>query len=268
MRIPITMCHGTNLKRQPPFDAARHRQYYAIAASLGFESITYEQLDAWKHGDGELPDYPIMFDFDHPTKAMRHEVLPALEDYGYRANLFVNTGPLEALYANPLPPDDERLWMTWEELGDLLGAGWHLGAHTHTHPNLSELSTQDPSGELVRAELVKCDEILQTELGIQPRDFAFTGTTWSSAAEREVTERYRFGRLWIVGAMYEADGQPIRYADLVGVAGNDEADGGPPAAARYITRSTPDYRLPSMELERLIFEFDAFRAYLEGALVE
>ena len=79
-------------------------------------------------------------------------------------------------------------------------------------------------------------------------------------------KRYRFGRLWIVGAMYEADGQPIRYADLVGVAGADEEDGGPPAAARYITKESNPYRLPSMELERLIYDHGAFRNYLEGAL--
>jgi hypothetical protein len=55
-------------------------------------------------------------------------------------------------------------------------------------------------------------------------------------------------------------------ADLVGVPGADEADGGPPTAARYITRHSHPYRLPSMELECLIYEYDAFRSYLQGAL--
>ena len=58
----------------------------------------------------------------------------------------------------------------------------------------------------------------------------------------------------------------IRYADLVGALGEDEADGGPPYEARYITEDSDPYRLPLMELEHLIFEFDAFRAYLQGAL--
>ena len=66
--------------------------------------------------------------------------------------------------------------------------------------------------------------------------------------------------------MYEADGAQVRYADLVGVAGQDEADGGPPHAARYITKDSPPYRLPSMEMGRLIYEHDAFRRYLTGAL--
>ena len=80
-------------------------------------------------------------------------------------------------------------------------------------------------------------------------------------------ERYRFGRLWIVGSQYQADGEDERYANLVGATGADEADGGPPMAARYITGDTPAYRLPSMELQcALSHDPAAFRRYLEGAL--
>ena len=58
----------------------------------------------------------------------------------------------------------------------------------------------------------------------------------------------------------------MRFADLVGAAGEDEIDGGPPHAARYITEDSDPLRLPSMELEHFIFEYDDFRRYLEGAL--
>jgi hypothetical protein len=47
--------------------------------------------------------------------------------------------------------------------------------------------------------------------------------------------------------MYNMDGKEMRYADVVGVPGADEADGGPPRAARYITRNSNPYRLPSMD---------------------
>jgi len=38
-------------------------------------------------------------------------------------------------------------------------------------------------------------------------------------------------------------------------------DGGPPHSVRYITKDTDTHRLPSME-------YDAFRSYLEGALLD
>ncbi len=259
LRIPITMCHGTSDAGDFPLSRDHFATLVGIAAELGFTSIDYDQLAAWRNDGVALPPQPILFDFDHPVRSMLecHEVLSA---QGFAGNLFVNTGPMEG-------DGYGTQTMTWDEIGGLHQAGWHIGAHTVTHPNLSELVARDPQGEQLQWELESCDATLQRELGLTPRDFAFTGTSWSSVAEQKVMQRYRFGRLWIVGSQYQADGEAIRYADLVGVSGDDEADGGPPCAARYITAETPAYRLPSMELQcALSHKPAAFRAYLKGAL--
>jgi peptidoglycan/xylan/chitin deacetylase (PgdA/CDA1 family) len=273
MRIPITMCHGINPRHRLPLTAEHLDSLIRIAHELGFESINYDDLAAWRAGPGQhlgsgrpLPPRPIMFDLDHPVKSMRYEVLDTLDRYGFKANLFIDTGRIEAMLAGPRPPEEERAVMTWEEVGDLVRAGWHIGAHTVTHPNLSQLSVDEPSGARIRQELEECDATLERRLGIRPRDFAFTGTSWSHQAEQAVMQRYRFGRLWIVGAEYQVDGRAMRYADLVGVPGADEADGGPPQAARYITRQSNPYRLPSMEIQALLYQPAAFRTYLQGAL--
>lgn len=269
MKIPITMCHGISAGKgaTPSLTEAHFDRLMGIASEMGFESIDYDTLAAWRAGTGSLPKHPIMIDFDHPVRSMRDEMFNVLERYGFRGNLFIHTGPLEAMYAAPLPPDDERTCMTWEEIGELMDAGWQIGAHTVNHPNLSHLSVEDPTGERLRQELDGCNATLQRHLGITPQDFAFTGTSWSTAAEREVMQRYRFGRLWIIGATgYQSDGKTVRYAEIVGTSESDEADGGPPAAIRYITTESHPYRLPSMDLQRLIYEPAAFRQYLENAL--
>ena len=124
-----------------------------------------------------------------------------------------------------------------------------------------------PDGSKLAWELETCDVTLNRELGIVPKDFAFIGTSWSSEAERQVSGRYRFGRLWFVGTHYQADGEEVRLADLLGVEGEDEPGGGPPMSARYVTKEPHPYRLPSIEIQRdLIYRPEAFRAYLEGAL--
>ncbi|MDP6356611.1 MAG: polysaccharide deacetylase family protein [Planctomycetota bacterium] len=266
MRIPITMCHGISTGGDHPLTREHFDSLVSIARELEFESITYDDLAEWMADEKEIPERTIMFDFDHPVKSMRYEMHEVLDAHGYRGNLFINTGPLNEMYSKPLPPDDEREQATWEELNELVEFGWHIGAHTVTHPNLSQLFKEDPSGVKLRAELEECDATLKEKLGIEAKDFAFTGTSWSSAAEKEVMNRYRFGRLWIVGSIYQVDGDQMRYADLVGIEGEDEEDGGPPHAARYIAKDSNKYRLPSMELQRLVHDPGAFRAYLEGAL--
>ena len=271
MRIPITMCHGIrptagNAPTSHPLPADHFDRLMKIAADMGFESINYEDLAAWREDSAALPQHPIMIDFDHPVRSMRYEVSNILDRYGFRGNLFIYTSPYDPTYDRPLSLAQTPEHMTWGEIGELMEAGWHIGAHTISHPDISELSLEDPSGEILRLELDRCNEVIQENLGFVPKDFAFTGTGWSSKAEQEVMARYRFGRLWIVGSQYRANGKPIRYADLVGSSEPDEADGGPPNSTRYITRETNPHRLPSMELQALINHPDAFRQYLEGAL--
>ncbi|MEX2247189.1 MAG: polysaccharide deacetylase family protein [Dehalococcoidia bacterium] len=267
MRIPITMSHGTNRGRYftpkprwrdfPPLSIRRFERYLQIAAELGFHSISYDGLASWRQG-GALPDRPIMFDFDHPNISIHREIFPAMRHAGFTANLFIDTARMEKV-------DDSR-YMTWDDVRELVASGWHIGAHLHNHYNLAYLAKKDPTGGLIREQMDTCDAIIERHLGIVPRDFAYTTTTWSAAAEREVAKRYRFGRLWTIGAHYETDAGTVRYADLAGILGDDEPDGGPPIAARYITKETHPYRLPSLDFEFLIYDYDAFRRYLEGSL--
>ena len=71
-----------------------------------------------------------------------------------------------------------------------------------------------------------------------------------------------------MGTEYQVDGETMRYADLVGVDGPDEADGRDRQWRRVtLQRIRPLIVLPSMEIQRpLIYAPDAFRHYLEGAL--
>ncbi len=267
VKIPVTMCHGINKH----LTLERFEQYLAIASEMGFSTINYDQLHAWLTDSGSLPERPIMFDFDHPMLSVPDEIYPAMKQYGYSGNLFVNTGFFDKTCKEISAKAGQPMCATWEQIEKLAQAGWTIGAHTHTHPNLSELSTTDPSGEVIRMEMEKNDQLIKDNLGLTPRYFAFTGnatgSTWSSIAAREAKKRYRLGRLWITGSKCEADGKILRYADLVNAAGPDEIDGGPPHASRYITKNTPFFKLPSMELQALIYEPDAFRQYLERALI-
>ena len=266
MRIPITMCHGVSWRPRPkrrlPFNRltrARFEEYFRIAAEMEFESISYDDLAQWRGGWSSLPAHAIMFDFDHPDVTIGRVIRPIMDRYGFRGNLFINTAPIE----KPFPASGTMLW---DEIGDLMQAGWHIGSHTHNHYDLDFLARKDPSGDAIGNQLDTCDELIQRHLGVRPRDFAYTSSTWSEIAEKEVAKRYRFARLWITGEPYQTDQGPIRYAELVGARDADEDDGGPPFSARYITEHSDPLKLPSMELEHLIFGFDSYKRYLSDAL--
>jgi peptidoglycan/xylan/chitin deacetylase (PgdA/CDA1 family) len=269
MRVAITVSHGSTRGRYfvpkphwrdlPPLDPARFERYFAIAAELGCTSISYDQLGAWRIQGAALPPNPVMFDFDHPNISIHREVWPLLDRFGFKGNLFINTAAMEKT-------GDPR-YMTWEDLKELACAGWGIGSHMHHHVGLDYLARKDPTGALIRDEMNRCDDLLEHHLGVRPRDFAYTATIWSQAAEKEVVKRYRFARLWTTGAFIDTEDGRVRFADLAAVAGSDAGDGGPPAAARYITKTTHPYRLPAMDLEFLIYDYDAYRGYLEQGIL-
>lgn len=266
VRIPVTMCHGLTDKLTLDI----FTNYMKTASEMGFNSINYDQLYAWFEGTGTLPKHPIMFDFDHPMMTSYQKMEPVMRRYGFTGNLFVNTGFYEKICEEVSAERGEPFCATWPQIAELKERGWTIGAHTHTHPNLSALSVEDPTGEKVRKEMDTNDAIIRANLGFTPEYFAFTGSrtgsTWSTAASEEAKKRYKLGRLWIIGSQAEVDGETIRHGDFVKSDQPDETDGGPPMHTRYITKDTPRFLLPSLEMQYLIYTPDAFRAYLEGAL--
>lgn len=264
LRIPITICHGTTSEwAEYPLTPEHLGKMFAMAREMGFESIKYDQLqhymDGAEAGEGNIPEKPIIFDFDHADKTMLTQIQPLLAEYGYSGTLFFQTGVMD-------DPRRASKILFWEEIAKLIELGWGIGGHTVSHPNFSRLSRTDPEGVKVEEELRLSDEKIESELGIKPKDFAYTGGSWSSIAEQKVMERYRFGRLWIEQSFCLADARRTRVAELMGINGEDEADGGPPTAARYITRDSNRYRLPAMEIRcGLMNELDQFRQYLLGA---
>jgi peptidoglycan/xylan/chitin deacetylase (PgdA/CDA1 family) len=261
------MCHGANRGRyfqpsprwreRPPLTAAHFEGYLRIAAELGAHSISYDDLAAWRFDEKALPERPVMFDFDHPNKSIGRELWPLMQRYGFTGNLFINTGAMEKV--------GDRRFLTWDDLREIAASGWQIGSHMHHHISLAYLARRDPTGAMIREEMERCDALLAQELGIVSRDFAYTTITWSAAAEREVARRYRFARLWTIGTHCDTDAGPVRFAELAGIDGEDEPDGGPPIEARYITARTHPYRLPSMDFEYQIYEHEAFRRYFVAA---
>ena len=167
LRIPITMCHGTNRgpffspaprwRERPVLDARHFDALMRTAADLDFHSVSYDDLEAWREHGANLPDRPILLDFDHPNVSIYHEIWPALRRYDFRGNLFLNTAAMEK-------PGDRR-YMTWDQVRELRDAGWGIGAHMHHHVSLAYLARRDPTGALIRDEMDTSDAIIERELG-------------------------------------------------------------------------------------------------------
>ena len=132
-RVPILMYH---VIADPPPGAPWPQLYVSPAEfeaqvawleQQGFTAVTLS--DVWHswHDGGSLPKRPVVFTFDDGYRSVATKALPILRRRGWPAVLNLKVGNLE--------PGS----FTESDVRRLLAAGWELGAHTITHPDLRTL---------------------------------------------------------------------------------------------------------------------------------
>ena len=131
--VPILMYHVIG---DPP-PGAPWPQLYVSGAEFaeqmewldrnGFEAVTLS--DVWRawHGGPALPTRPVVLTFDDGHRSMVANALPLLRRRGWPGVLNLKLGNLE--------PGS----FTVAHVRELVAAGWELGAHTFTHPDLRGL---------------------------------------------------------------------------------------------------------------------------------
>jgi peptidoglycan/xylan/chitin deacetylase (PgdA/CDA1 family) len=113
------------------------------------------------------PDEPTcLLTFDDGYRDVWEHAVPAMEERGWRAAMFVCTDQIGAVQDHPQRGALEH--MTWGQLRELEGRGHVIGCHGHTHRDMSRLSAED-----ARAEIATAQRILARELGPGPMPLAY-----------------------------------------------------------------------------------------------
>ena len=118
----------------------------AALAEGGFTSVTVAALTAAWAGQGVLPERPVVITFDDGFADFYETALPVLAEHAFTATMFVTTGWI----AGAVPPARPRpgRMLTWQQLAESAAAGVEIGAHSHSHPQLDQLSPARLAGEL------------------------------------------------------------------------------------------------------------------------
>ena len=132
-QVPVLMYHVLG---EPPPGAAWPQLYVSVVefarqvewlAEHGYQAVTL--TDVWRHWSRgvPLPPRPVVFTFDDGHRSVRARALPLLARRRWTAVLNLKVGNLE--------PGS----FTDGDVRRLVAAGWELGAHTFTHPDLRTL---------------------------------------------------------------------------------------------------------------------------------
>jgi len=194
--VPILMYHSvsdtptasTRALSVPPAMFAAQLRYLR---DQGFSGLTFGELCQRRRGGHPLPANPIVLTFDDGYADFIEEALPIMIGHGFPATLFVTTGWLRGgerhMAGNP---PDRMLW--WGQLAMLSSAGVEIGAHSHSHPQLDQIS--EPR---LRVELTMSRCLLEDRLGYPVRSLAYP-YGYSSKPVREVAREVGYRQAAVV----------------------------------------------------------------------
>jgi peptidoglycan/xylan/chitin deacetylase (PgdA/CDA1 family) len=111
----------------------------------------------------------LVVSFDDAFASVSERALPVTSALGVPATIFVPTsyvagdGAMEWASLEHwagTEHEDELRCMNWDDLRALVAAGWEVGSHTSTHPDLTTLTDSELDSELASSK-ARCEEEIQ-----------------------------------------------------------------------------------------------------------
>jgi peptidoglycan/xylan/chitin deacetylase (PgdA/CDA1 family) len=170
-----------------PFPPGVYRKYavtpVAFARQMrllrvcGYNSISLDQLIAYRLHGALLPRQPVLITFDDGYEHLVHHAVPVLQEHGFTATFYLVAG-LVGRASDWLQPEIGSTFplMDWPSARRLEQSGFQCGAHSVSHPRLADLSTV-----ACRSELRDSRSVLEHELGRAVEDLAYP---YGSVSER------------------------------------------------------------------------------------
>lgn len=150
--VPILMYHA--VAEKPP--AATRRlsvspgsleEQVVFLAESGFTGMTFSELaDAFATGR-VLPERPVVLTFDDGYADFADSAWSILARYGFPATVFVTSGWIADAGAKAAGTPLGQM-LTWAQVRELAAAGVEIGAHSHSHPELDQLTDTTLCDEL------------------------------------------------------------------------------------------------------------------------
>jgi len=164
-------------------------QHLAYFKSHDISPITFRDYQDFASGRRPLAEFPkrsIVLTFDDGYTDNYTNLLPLMQQYGYRGVLYL-LGDFEVrhnqwdLAANPTEPRAEI--MSEAQKRAFVAAGWEIGAHTQTHPRLATLPPAEAATEIASSKAE-----LERRLGIEVLSFAYPYGNLSPETKRLVQQ--------------------------------------------------------------------------------
>jgi len=123
-----------------------------------YHIISFGDLEDYFNSGKSLPEKPIILSFDDGWANQFVYAFPILKKYHYSATFFVFTNSINHTH-----------FLSWKNLEEMTTAGMTIGAHTLSHPYLTNIA----SPTVLWDEISGSKHILEKQLGTTINEFAY-----------------------------------------------------------------------------------------------
>jgi peptidoglycan/xylan/chitin deacetylase (PgdA/CDA1 family) len=173
--IPVLLYHQVDdQKTEGPLltvSTTEFSRQLHLLRTHGFQTITLPQLRAYMRGEQvDLPDKPFLITFDDGYRDNYSQAFPVLKEVGYCATIF--------MVGNNF---DRGNRLTSSQIREMNANGFSAGAHSMTHPDLTQLSASKLQAEVMGSKK-KVEAVIHAEVGY----FAYPGGFYNLAVVEAV----------------------------------------------------------------------------------
>jgi len=184
--IPILMYHSVG---KPPKGIA-FREFYVTPSQfyrqmfmltiMGFRGVSINEAVPYLSGQKNGKIAVLTFDDGYSDNLV--SAAPILARFGFTATCYVvsecigQSNKWDSTAINVVKPT-----MNIEQLKQWIGCGMEVGAHSRTHPHLTQCNSQ-----VLTSEIVGCKEDLESMLQTEIRHFCYPYGSWNAAIAKMV----------------------------------------------------------------------------------
>lgn len=151
--VPILTFHKVDASFEWGVTRVTPIKFRAILKFLkeeGYETVSIKNLI---NPEAILPKKPVILTFDDSYESLYTHAFPMMQEFGFSGTVFVITG-----FVGHINAWDVNLGgitfrhLTWNQLHELHEAGFEIGSHTVTHPDLTRIDSTRLEVELRRSK--------------------------------------------------------------------------------------------------------------------
>ena len=205
--VPILMYHAiedldesaSDSKRTWTVSPAAFGEQMSYLLAEGWTSVSPRQLAAYLTAGEPLPPKPLIISMDDGYKEVYSFVYPLLKETPLRPVLYV-------------PPDHIglRAYLDWDQLKELVDAGFWLGSHGYDHTDLRGAADADLAHQVGDSK-----QVLEGALGITIDSFCYPYGGYDQRTLAALEAHGYTSAMTLNPLLYQVPGDPFRLSRLL-----------------------------------------------------